>query len=355
MAIGEISVGDLPVMSATDFTANDYVFIIDNGRLAKKISRHDFFSVVQALVKGDKGDQGIPGPAGSKGDKGDKGDKGVKGDVGTKGDTGSQGLKGDIGDNGWSPILSLVVDGERRVLRLIDWLGGTGNKPTSGSYIGSSGLVSTPSQAIDVRGSIGAKGDKGDKGSDGVNGSDAKQISTIEYQPNNSLKFKFTDLTEITSTAPTLITGWGSYKDTIYTQANKFSIAQNTQVVVPNNGATKIENQLPTGATTLYNTSNQKITPVNATSLYGVRVRFKVVNSGTTTDFISVSLEKATTDVPFTDDKVLRADVSPQSIDINTIVYSDATALSNGFTVRLKSGASAIQIYDVEFIISKLT
>ena len=264
MAIGEISVGDLPVMSATDFTANDYVFIIDNGRLAKKISRPDFFSVVQALVKGDKGDQGIPGPAGS-------------------------------------------------------------------------------------------KGDKGDKGSDGVNGSDAKQISTIEYQPNNSLKFKFTDLTEITSTAPTLITGWGSYKDTIYTQANKFSIAQNTQVVVPNNGATKIENQLPTGVTTLYNTSNQKITPVNATSLYGVRVRFKVVNSGTTTDFISVSLEKATTDVPFTDDKVLRADVSPQSIDINTIVYSDDTALSNGFTVRLKSGASAIQIYDVEFIISKLT
>ena len=282
MAIGEISVGDLPVMSATDFTANDYVFIIDNGRLAKKISRPDFFSVVQALVKGDKGDKGIPGPVGSKGDKGDKGDKGIPGPVGSK-------------------------------------------------------------------------GDKGDKGSDGVNGSDAKQISTIEYQPNNSLKFKFTDLTEITSTAPTLITGWGSYKDTIYTQANKFSIAQNTQVVVPNNGATKIENQLPTGVTTLYNTSNQKITPVNATSLYGVRVRFKVVNLGTTTDFISVSLEKATTDVPFTDDKVLRADVSPQSIDINTIVYSDATALSNGFTVMLKSGASAIQIYDVEFIISKLT
>jgi hypothetical protein len=89
------------------------------------------------------GPQGIQGIQGIKGDKGDKGDQGI------------QGIQGIQGDKGWSPILALITDGARRVLQVIDWAGGAGTKPATGSYIGATGLVSNIAQAIDIRGPAG--------------------------------------------------------------------------------------------------------------------------------------------------------------------------------------------------------
>lgn len=60
-----------------------------------------------------------------------------------------------MGNTGWSPVLSLVSDGNRRVLRLISWVGGSGTPPVSGNYIGLSGLVSSITEAVDVRGEEG--------------------------------------------------------------------------------------------------------------------------------------------------------------------------------------------------------
>jgi hypothetical protein len=62
------------------------------------------------------------------------------------------------GERGWSPVLSLEADGDRRVLKLIDWIDGEGTKPSGSggvnSYIGVAGLTSI-SLAVDVRGSAG--------------------------------------------------------------------------------------------------------------------------------------------------------------------------------------------------------
>ena len=42
-------------------------------------------------------------------------------------------------------------------------------------------------------------------------------------------------------------TGWGAYRDTQYPDdENTFSVSQNTDTILPNNSATKIETQLPT-------------------------------------------------------------------------------------------------------------
>ena len=56
------------------------------------------------------------------------------------------------GANGWSPELAVVVDGARRVLQVVDWVGGEGTKPPVGDYVGSGGLVSDISLAVDIRG-----------------------------------------------------------------------------------------------------------------------------------------------------------------------------------------------------------
>ena len=57
--------------------------------------------------------------------------------------------KGDKGDPGgsWAPVLSLVTDGVRLVHRVVDWVGGTGEKPTALGYVGATGFVATAAAA----------------------------------------------------------------------------------------------------------------------------------------------------------------------------------------------------------------
>jgi hypothetical protein len=62
---------------------------------------------------------------------------------------------GPAGDNGWDPILALVVDGARRVLQVTDWTGGSGTKPATGLYVSASGLTATLASAVDIRGAPG--------------------------------------------------------------------------------------------------------------------------------------------------------------------------------------------------------
>jgi hypothetical protein len=68
--------------------------------------------------------------------------------------------KGDKGDPGgsWAPVLALVTDGVRLVHRVVDWVGGTGEKPTALGYVGATGFVATAAAAVDVRGAQGAAG-----------------------------------------------------------------------------------------------------------------------------------------------------------------------------------------------------
>lgn len=76
-----------------------------------------------------------------------------------KGATGSTGAAGANGNNGWSPLFAVATDGERRVLQIYDWTGGTGSKPATGDYIGPLGPTSTIGDAEDIRGAQGAAAD----------------------------------------------------------------------------------------------------------------------------------------------------------------------------------------------------
>jgi hypothetical protein len=69
-----------------------------------------------------------------------------------------RGDAGDDGDDGWSPVFATVTDGDRRVLKVSDWQGGTGTKPSTGKYVGASGLVDAVEDAVDIRGPIGETG-----------------------------------------------------------------------------------------------------------------------------------------------------------------------------------------------------
>lgn len=84
-------------------------------------------------------------------------------------DAGGGGGTGADGNKGWSPVLAVVSDSARRVLQVSDWTGGEGTKPTTGQYIGISGLVATAAEAADIRGATGADGATGPQGPAGPN------------------------------------------------------------------------------------------------------------------------------------------------------------------------------------------
>lgn len=69
-----------------------------------------------------------------------------------KGPPGEQGPTGLAGDNGWTPVPAIVNDGERRVIQVIDWAGGSGTKPQMGLYVGAAGLVANIADAINILG-----------------------------------------------------------------------------------------------------------------------------------------------------------------------------------------------------------
>ncbi len=59
------------------------------------------------------------------------------------------------GDRGWGPIEALVADGTRRVKRIVDWVGGEGQKPPVGMYVCGTGYTTNIADATDVRGAAG--------------------------------------------------------------------------------------------------------------------------------------------------------------------------------------------------------
>ena len=65
-------------------------------------------------------------------------------------------VRGPGADDGWTPVFSIVTDGSRSVLRVVDWTGGQGTKPATGVYLSATGFTSTLSQAVDIRGSSGS-------------------------------------------------------------------------------------------------------------------------------------------------------------------------------------------------------
>lgn len=84
------------------------------------------------------------------------GPAGPAGDTGPEGPAGASGDPGPAGSDGWSPVFVNASDGERRVLQVTDWTGGTGTKPAINLYVGATGLVANIADGVDVRGASGS-------------------------------------------------------------------------------------------------------------------------------------------------------------------------------------------------------
>ena len=180
--MAEVKITDLPAITLDSFTNNDSFLIIDDGR-ARRLTRSVFFEWVSENVRGEKGDQGVSGRDGARGVNGINGRDGSdglsayqiavqNGFVGSNSEwleslKGATAAKGDDGDNGWSPVFRTVTVGNGSYLELIDWVGGTGEKPTDVGFVSDNGFVQNVDFANNLRGAKGEKGDQGEKGEKG--------------------------------------------------------------------------------------------------------------------------------------------------------------------------------------------
>lgn len=191
--MAEIKVTDLPAIPLEDFTGNDSFLIIDDGKV-RRLTRTVFQVWLAANVKGEKGDQGVAGRDGSRGVNGINGRDGTNGlsayqiavqngFVGSNSEwlnslKGAAAAKGEDGDRGWSPVFKTESFEGGSYLKLIDWIGGEGDKPTILGYVSDSGIVDNIAVASNIKGQKGDKGDtgeKGDKGDKGEQGSEGFQ------------------------------------------------------------------------------------------------------------------------------------------------------------------------------------
>ena len=128
--------------------------------------------------RGPQGPQGNPGNDGATGARGPQGPQGNPGNDGARGPagpTGANGTDGTNGNNGWTAVYAIVNSGERRILRLDSWIGGSGALPSQlnnlvGQYVGPTGYVSNAANAVNIRGPAGSGSGGGGTGTPGTNG-----------------------------------------------------------------------------------------------------------------------------------------------------------------------------------------
>lgn len=366
--MAEINIANLPIIPSAEFTTNDHLLIINDGK-AQLLPRPTLETWINTVSKGEKGDQGVAGRDGRDGKDGTNGISTTHRWSGTtltvtsasgtssadlKGATGANGLNGTNGTNGWSPLYAVVARGDDLVLRISGWTGGTGTQPAIGQYLGSSGLVNDINQAVNIRGTKGDQGEQGiqgETGTAGKDGSDGTGITSIEYLEDGSVQINKSDSTSVQTGSPPNLTGWQSYKDTQYTQATPFPLSAQVETVIPNNAEVVLGN-LPINTTAFYTPTNQKMNLQDEGGLYSVKIRFKVATPTEAND-IRVTFSKDTTENPFVQDIVIPVSANPRNINVNTTIYGDSVLVSNGMSVRLFAD-KATSIYDVEFVIAKI-
>jgi len=142
------------------------------------------------------------------------------------------------GNNGWTPVLAVAIDQTRRVLEVVEWVGGDGTQPDVRGYVGATGIVSDIAEAIDIRGPEGLGGgdmlasiyDPNGKAvdvfsmSNMAEGSDAKIMTAAERDAiaaNTSARHTHSNKSILDSTTASFTTGLKTKLDGIPADADK--------------------------------------------------------------------------------------------------------------------------------------
>lgn len=148
--------------------------------------------------------------------------------------------------------------------------------------------------------------------------------------------------------------GWADYADSVYTSGSPFSLAADTDTILPNNGANGPKGYAPDGVT-LYDTVGQKITGIEGETRL-ITIDFKVVPTSAAATYIEVWIDigGAVGELYRRINSFPKGSGSVRNITLTTYAYTLNTWEANGGSVYVRSNGPC-NIYDIRYVIGRTT
>ena len=147
--------------------------------------------------------------------------------------------------------------------------------------------------------------------------------------------------------------GWSRYDDGTYTSANKLSLAQDTEIVLPNNAATSYRSY--TGVD-YYDSSTSKVLADNENDVYIMTIVFSASAANANSTYLEVSLQ-GVNGTPY--DRIRNTVAFPKGNDVEHSehmifqYYADSNFVSNGSRVDVMAVGGTAEVWDIIYFIQK--
>ena len=147
--------------------------------------------------------------------------------------------------------------------------------------------------------------------------------------------------------------GWSRYDDGQYTSASKLSLAQDTEIVLPNNAATSYRSY--TGVD-YYNSATSKVLADNENDVYIMTIVFSASAANANSTYLEVSLQ-GVNGTPY--DRIRNTVAFPKGNDVEHSehmvfqYYADSNFVSNGSQVDIMAVGGTAEVWDIIYFIQK--
>lgn len=149
-------------------------------------------------------------------------------------------------------------------------------------------------------------------------------------------------------------TGWQQIIDTTYTVGSPLTILQGVTGKIQTGTITNITTQLPTGVTTFWDNTTDKIVAVNDGDGFTLSLRFKA-KMNVLSGYFDVNLDigvGAPIDPVSSETAIFaRAANTEQNFDIDLSYFTGSTFITNGGEIQIVPQNGDIQIYDIRLVI----
>ena len=147
-------------------------------------------------------------------------------------------------------------------------------------------------------------------------------------------------------------TGWQQVTDITYTSGSPLAISSGVTGKILTGTVTEITTQLPTGITTFWNNTTDKLVAVNNGDAFTLSLRFKAkMNVASGIADIGINIGGALNVISEETLLFSKGNGVEQRFDIDLSYFTGTTFIANGGTIEVTPLNGNIQIYDIVLVI----
>jgi len=146
--------------------------------------------------------------------------------------------------------------------------------------------------------------------------------------------------------------GWARYVDTQYTEASRFSLTDNVQVTLPNNGGTTTKSRI---SSDFYDSSTQKIVGLLLNEVQIITIEFKAEVPNANQTFLDLAITNGGGNIQNLEKAIgfVRGNATPEIFHNMFQYYIDQEFIDNGATIKIKTVGGSGTIWDIEYFIQR--